>query len=76
MEDVHFIRSSIQPEQLGYKTLAVKLSDIGKCPKGKARKRSMAREGDIVCVTGLLGDSAGGAGIQDRQRARTCPSLF
>ncbi len=122
MEDVHFLRHSITPFQLGYKSLAVNLSDIaamggtpvasflsfaipkdldveyldqfmegyhelskkyntallggdttkslkhlainvaviGKCPKGKARKRSDAKAGDIICVTGNLGDSAGG----------------
>ncbi len=122
MEDVHFIRNSISPFQLGYKSLAVNLSDIaamggvpvasflsiaipkdleveyldqfmegyhklsrefytallggdttkslkhlainvaviGKCPKGKARKRSDAKIGDVICVTGNLGDSAGG----------------
>ena len=122
MEDVHFLRNAITPEQLGYKSLAVNLSDIaamggvtigsflsiaipsdinveyldafmkgyhelsakydtpllggdttrslkhlainvcviGKCKKGKARKRSMAEVGDAVCVTGTLGDSAGG----------------
>jgi thiamine-monophosphate kinase len=122
LEDVHFLRSAITPKQLGYKSLAVNLSDIaamggnpvgsflsiaipsdidveyldafikgyhelsakyntpllggdttksmkhlainvciiGKCPKGKARKRSMALADDAVCVTGYLGDSAGG----------------
>ncbi len=122
MEDVHFIRDSISPFQLGYKSLAVNLSDIaamggipvasflsfaipkdldveyldqfmegyhelskkyntallggdttkslkhlainvaviGKCAKGKARKRSDAKVGDVICVTGNLGDSAGG----------------
>ena len=122
MEDVHFLRESISPFQLGYKSLAVNLSDIaamggtpiasflsiaipkdleveyldefmegyhdlskkyntallggdttkslkhlainvvviGKCSKGKARKRSDAKVGDVICVTGNLGDSAGG----------------
>lgn len=125
LEDVHFLRNAISPEQLGYKSLAVNLSDIaamggspvgsflslgippdieveyldalmkgyqtlsseyntpllggdttsskkhltinvcviGKCPGGLARKRSMARYGDAVCVTGFLGDSAGGLQI-------------
>ncbi|MDP4228000.1 MAG: thiamine-phosphate kinase, partial [Bacteroidota bacterium] len=122
MEDVHFLRNAISPGQLGYKSLAVNLSDIasmggtpvgsflsmaipedieveyldefmkgyhqlseayhmpllggdttrsmkhlainicaiGKCAKGKARKRNMAQTGDAICVTGYLGDSAGG----------------
>jgi thiamine-monophosphate kinase len=121
-EDVHFLKNRIMPEHLGYKSLAVNLSDIaamgaepvgsflsvavpadtdmhfldlfikgyhelsdkykipllggdttksekyltisvgviGKCNRGKARLRSMAREGDIICVTGFLGDSGGG----------------
>ncbi len=122
MEDVHFLRSAITPGQLGYKSVAVNLSDIasmggtpigtflsiaippdmdveyldelmdgyhaisqkynvpllggdttksvkhlainvgvlGKIEKGKARLRSMAQAGDAICVTGPLGDSAGG----------------
>ncbi len=122
MEDVHFLRNAISPYQLGYKSLAVNLSDIaamggepiasflsiavpkdleveyldefmrgyhelslkyntallggdtthsiknlainvvvvGKCMKGKARKRGDAKQDDIICVTGCLGDSAGG----------------
>jgi thiamine-monophosphate kinase len=122
IEDIHFLKHRITPEQLGHKSLAVNLSDIaavgaepvgsflsigipvetevefldavmegyhkfsqeyhvpllggdttkskkyltinvaivGKCSKGKARLRSMAQNGDIVCVTGFLGDSAGG----------------
>lgn len=122
MEDVHFLRSAITPGQLGYKSVAVNLSDIasmggtpigtflsiaippdmdveyldelmagyhaisqkynvpllggdttksvkhlainvcvlGTIEKGKARLRSMAQTGDAICVTGNLGDSAGG----------------
>ena len=122
VEDVHFLREAITPRQLGYKALAVNLSDIaamggkptgsflsiaipssidveyldefmagyhelsakygvpllggdttkslkhltinvcamGKCAKGKARRRSMAQTGDLICITGQLGDSAAG----------------
>ena len=122
IEDIHFLKHRITPEQLGHKSLAVNLSDIaamgaepvasflsigipaetevefldaflegyhklsrkynvqllggdttkskkyltinvavaGKCSKGNARLRSMAQSGEVVCVTGFLGDSAGG----------------
>lgn len=42
------------------KHIAINVCVIGKCPKGKARKRGMAQIGDAICVTGFLGDSAGG----------------
>jgi thiamine-monophosphate kinase len=122
IEDIHFLRDAMTPEQLGYKSLAVNLSDIasmgasatgsflsiaipkdveveyldkfmegyhqlsekykvpllggdttssikhmainvcviGKCKKGNAKRRDTAEANDIVCVTGNLGDSAGG----------------
>lgn len=122
MEDVHFLRDKITPWQLGYKSVAVNLSDvaamggtplgtflsiaippgidveyldefmngyraisdkyatplcggdttksvkhlavnvavIATCPKGQAKLRCSARTGDLVCVTGFVGDSAGG----------------
>lgn len=122
LEDVHFLKDRISPEELGYKSLAVNLSDIaamgakplysflslgipkntkvdflddfmkgyyrlsekyntplmggdttkspdkllinvvvvGVVEKSKMHLRSMAQTGDIVCVTGFLGDSGGG----------------
>ncbi|MGQ9620712.1 MAG: thiamine-phosphate kinase [Bacteroidales bacterium] len=125
IEEIHFLRDRITPYELGYKSLAVNLSDIaamgaipvasflsigipagydveyldlflngykvlsqkynvpllggdttksgkhfminvgvtGKCGKGNARLRSMAQSGDIICITGFLGDSAGGLEI-------------
>ncbi len=122
IEDIHFLTDHISPEELGYKSLAVNLSDIAamgarplysflsigipkntdvayldrfmngyyelsakyNCPlmggdttqsadrlvinvgvigigtKADLKLRSAAREGDIICVSGNLGDSAGG----------------
>jgi len=42
------------------KYLTINIGIIGKCGKGLARLRSMARNEDSICVTGCLGDSAGG----------------
>ncbi|PKQ62049.1 thiamine-phosphate kinase [Labilibaculum filiforme] len=122
IEDIHFLKTKITPEDLGHKSLAVSLSDIaamgaypkfsflslgvpkqtsveyldafmngyqklsekyhtplmggdttkssdklminvvvvGQCKKSEVRLRSMAKDGDLICVTGNLGDSAGG----------------
>jgi len=125
MEDIHFLNDKISPEELGYKSLAVNLSDIaamgatpkfsflsigipphisveyldafmkgyhdlsakyqvplmggdttkssdklvinvavvGQCKKTEIHLRSMAKAGDLICVTGTLGDSAGGLNV-------------
>lgn len=124
-EDIHFLKDRISPEELGYKSLAVNLSDlaamgadpkfsflsigipshisveyldafmngfyklsekykmplmggdttksadkliinvavIGQCKKAEMHLRSMAKAGDLICVTGFLGDSAGGLNV-------------
>jgi thiamine-monophosphate kinase len=125
VEDIHFLRRKIPPRDLGYKSLAVNLSDIaamGGTPESAylslglpgeldiqwiddffaglrelgerenvsllggdttkspsiviinlavigtvaataVKYRSTARPGDVVCVTGFVGDSGGGLGI-------------
>jgi thiamine-monophosphate kinase len=45
------------------KHFVINVCVIGRCPKGKARKRDMAQAGDAICVTGHLGDSAGGLNV-------------
>ncbi|MDR0955084.1 MAG: thiamine-phosphate kinase [Rikenellaceae bacterium] len=128
IEGVHFVRSAIRPEDLGYKTLAVNLSDVaamgavpiasflsvgwpadvseawregflqgyrslseefgvpllggdttasgrivlsvtalGKVSNERIKRRNGARVGDLICLTGSLGDSAAGLVIQTEQ---------
>ena len=40
--------------------LCISVTVYGECPRGKAVRRSGAKPGDLVCVTGTLGDSAAG----------------
>lgn len=42
--------------------LCISVSVLGECALGSSRKRSDACEGDLICVTGPLGDS--GCGLQ------------
>jgi thiamine-monophosphate kinase len=128
IEGVHFVRTAIRPEDLGYKTLAVNLSDVaamgavpvasflsvgwppevseawragflqgyrslseefdvpllggdttasgrivlsvtalGKAPNERIKRRNGARAGDVICLTGSIGDSAAGLAIQAEQ---------
>ncbi len=127
VEDVHFVRDAITANDLGYKSLAVNLSDLaamgaeplasflsvgipkevdeawkegflagyqslseefnvpllggdttaagkiiisvtalGSVSDGQVKRRNGARPGDIVCVTGTLGDSAAGLLLQSQ----------
>ena len=43
--------------------LSICVTVLGQCRRGAERCRDMAREGDLVCVTGNLGDSAAGLRI-------------
>jgi len=40
--------------------LCINVTVLGTCEAGRSRKRSAAQPGDLVCVTGPLGDSAAG----------------
>ena len=40
--------------------LCINITVLGICEAGRSRKRSAAQPGDLICVTGPLGDSAAG----------------
>ena len=40
--------------------LCINVTVLGTCEAGRSRKRSAAQPGDLICVTGPLGDSAAG----------------
>ena len=43
--------------------LCINVTVLGECPSGASRTRAAARAGDLICVTGTLGDSAAGLRI-------------
>lgn len=51
--------------------LSICVTVLGECGSGNARLRSVAKPGDLVCVTGNLGDSAGGLEVILRGLERT-----
>ncbi|MBQ9596784.1 MAG: thiamine-phosphate kinase [Bacteroidales bacterium] len=58
--------------------LTVNVTIMGTCEAGSSVKRSGARAGDLICVSGTLGDSAAGLALLQEGRQgggeRTCPS--
>lgn len=57
MEDVHFLRDAITPEQLGYKALAVNLSDIaamGGTPIGSFLSIAIPADMEVEYLDGIM----------------------
>ena len=57
------------------KDICINVAVIGMCPHGSAKLRSTACKGDLICVTGTLGDSGGGLGfvLDSAARANAVP---
>lgn len=66
MDGYHHLSAGTATPLLGGDTtsspngILINVAVVGRCPKGTAKLRSTAKPGDIICVTGFLGDSAGG----------------
>lgn len=43
--------------------ICINVAVTGECRSGSSKKRSMAKPGDVICTTGMLGDSAAGLKI-------------
>lgn len=57
--------------------LFINVTVLGECPHGRAVLRSGARPGDLICVTGNLGDAAAGLKLilERKENADLDPSL-
>lgn len=51
--------------------IALSVTALGTVPTGQAVRRSGARVGDLVCVTGVLGDSGGGLALLQNGQSRS-----
>lgn len=56
--------------------LCICVTVLGQSESGKARMRNMAEPGDLICVTGPLGDSAAGLKVILGGKARTADADF
>lgn len=69
MEGYHALSEKFKAPLMGGDTtkspdeLMINVVVIGQCKKSDVRLRSMAKEGDVICVTGNLGDSAAGLNV-------------
>lgn len=51
--------------------ICINVTVMGECTRGQSRLRSAALPGDLVCVTGTLGDSGGGLKVVLNRHARS-----
>ncbi len=54
-----------------HERVCINVTVLGECPKGMSKRRKNALVGDLVCVSGCLGDAAGGLKIILEGRERS-----